>query len=192
MKQILKLGFTLALFASISCCALALVNHITSPIIAEYKIQKANAAMKAVFTDSDSFEELTKFPASSNSAIAIEKMYFAKKAGETVGIIVQATGPTYDKATMMIGFQKDGVLSGIRFLALSDTPGFGLKANDPSYTLASGKTFCEQFAGKDAKAGFTVGETFDAVSGATITSKGVAAILNESAKSALAVLENAQ
>lgn len=192
MKQILKLGFTLAVFAVVSCFALALVNHITSPIIAEYKIQKANAAMKAVFADADGFEELTEFPASSDTAIALEKMYFAKKAGETVGIIVQATGPTYDKATMMIGFQKDGVLSGVQFLALSDTPGFGLKANDPSYTVASGKTFVEQFAGKDAKAGFTIGETFDAVSGATITSKGVSAILNASAKSALEVLKNVQ
>ncbi|MBR7063581.1 MAG: FMN-binding protein, partial [Treponema sp.] len=101
-----------------------------------------------------------------------------------IGAVAQVTGPTYDKATIILGLDKNQTLTGLRFLALSDSPGFGQKANDPSYTGPSGKTFYEQFTGKNANDGFVAGETFDAISGATITSKGVATLLSQGVYSA--------
>ena len=188
MKHILKLGITLALFASVSCFCLALVNHITAPVIEQRQADKASSGMKTVFAHADSFEETTDFKASAVQAISIDKMYLAKKGGSVIGAVAQVTGPTYDRSTIIFGIKKDGVLTGMQFLSSSDTAGFGLKASDPNYTVSSGKTFYGQFEGKNANDGFVPGQTFEAVSGATITSKGVAELLTQGSQSALACL----
>ena len=77
------------------------------------------------------------------------------------------------------------LITGIKFLKLSDSPGFGLKANDSTFKLPNGKTFYGQFEGKNAKYGFKAGENFDAISGATITSVAVSSLINEGTKNIL-------
>jgi Na+-translocating ferredoxin:NAD+ oxidoreductase subunit G len=184
MKQMLKLGFTLAAFAVVSSFLLALVNSITAPVIEQHQIEKANAGMKAVFADADSFEQVADYKPSTDPSIAIGKMYIAKKGGNTVGAVVQVSGPTYDHATILVGIDLKRTITGIQFLELTDSPGFGLKANDPSYKLKNGMTFYEQFKGKNTNDGFIVNKTFDAISGATITSKGVGNLLSQGTYSA--------
>jgi len=173
----IKLGLILAIYAVISCALLAVVNNFTAPVIEANQIAKANAGMKAVFADADSFEQVTDFTPSTDSTITIDKFYLAKVGGEVKGAVVQATGPTYDHATIVLGVDLSGTVTGMQFLALSDSPGFGLKANDATYKVKSGTTFYGQFAGKKVADGFTAGQTYDAVSGATITSKGVGRIM---------------
>ena len=182
--SMVKLGLVLAAFAVVSCALLAVVNNVTSPVIAQNQVKKANEKMKAVFADADSFEEVNDFAPSTDSSISIQKMYLAKKGGSVVGAVVQVAGPTYDKATIILGIDLTQTVTGVQFLELSDSPGFGLKANDPTYKVKSGSTFYGQFAGKKASEGFKAGETFDAVSGATITSKGVAGLLTQGTYSA--------
>ena len=70
----------------------------------------------------------------------------------------------------------------MEFLELSDSPGFGLKANDPGFILPSGKTFYGQFAGKNASEGFSGGRNFDSISGATITSHAAGELVNYGAE----------
>lgn len=181
--EMIKLGLILAIFAAVSCTVLALVNSVTSVRIAANKIAKANAAMKIVMAQADDFEPVENFAASENSSIKIMSVYSAKKDGKTIGAVAQINGPTYDRGTVMIGIKTDGTITGVQFLELSDSPGFGLKANDPTFKLPNGKTFYGQFEGKNAKDGFKAGSTFDAISGATITSVGVAALLEEGTKS---------
>lgn len=187
--EMIKLGLILSLFAAASCTVLALVNSVTSVKIAENKTRKANEAMKVVMADADNFEPVEDFAPSSNSSIKIQSVYSAKKSGTTIGAVAQINGPTYDRGTIMVGMSKDGTITGVQFLELSDSPGFGLKANDPTFFLPNGKTFYGQFEGKNAKAGFKPGETFDAISGATITSVGAAALIEEGTKSMLQYLE---
>lgn len=187
--SMIKLGLTLALYAVASCAILAVVNNFTSPVISQNQIKKANEAMKSVFAEADSFEQITDYEKSTNSAITIENMYLAKKDGKVIGATSQISGPTYDQATIIIGMDIEGILTGLQFLKISDSPGFGLKANDPTFTLSNGKTFYGQFSGKDAKNGFTLGENFDAISGATITSVGVATLINEGTASMIKYLE---
>jgi Na+-translocating ferredoxin:NAD+ oxidoreductase subunit G len=184
MKQTLKLGFTLAAFAVISCFLLALVNSITAPVIEQHQIAKANAGMKAVFADADSFEQVTDYKPGTDPAISIVKMYLAKKSGTVVGAVTQVSGPTYDHATILVGLDLKRTVTGMQFLDLTDSPGFGLKANDPSYKTKGGTTFYGQFKGKNANDGFVVNKTFEAVSGATITSKGVGNLLLQGTYSA--------
>lgn len=181
--EMIRLGLVLAVFAAASCTVLALVNNVTSVKIAANKIAKANEAMKVVMSDADSFEPVENFAQSASSSIKVLSVYAAKKDGATVGAVAQINGPTYDRGTVMVGMKTDGTITGVQFLELSDSPGFGLKANDPTFKLPNGKTFYGQFEGKNARDGFKAGSTFDAISGATITSVGAAALIEEGTKS---------
>lgn len=186
MKEMIKLGFTLALYAVISCTVLAVVNNFTAPKIAQNQKNKVDQAMTAFFPgDGYTFDSVNDYDGASVGTIKIENLILAKKDGAIVGGAAQVNGPTYDQATILVGMKVDGTVTGLQFLKNTDSPGFGLKANDPTFTLSNGKTFYGQFEGKNAKDGFKTGETFDAISGATITSNGVANLLTEGTGSLL-------
>lgn len=181
IAQMIKLGLILALYAVISCTVLAFVNYATKPKIEQNQINKTNAAMKSVMQDAENFEEIKDFSVeatAANSAISVSALYLAKSQDKVIGGVAQVSGPTYDSATIILGLKTDGTISGLRFLELTDTPGFGLKANDPTFILPSGKTFYDQFEGKKFEEGLVLGQTVDAISGATITSKGVVDLVN--------------
>ena len=178
--EMVKLGAILALYAAASCAVLAVVNNVTSPVIAQNQKNKANAAMKSVFAEADNFDLIEDFDTTGgDAAISIDEMYAAKKDGKLVGAVAKVSGPTYDHATLTVGLDLAGMITGVQFLENTDSPGFGLKASDPTFKLENGKTFYGQFTGKKAADGFIAGETFDAISGATITSKAVGEILEK-------------
>ena len=185
--EMIKLGLILALYAAISCVVLAIVNNVTAPKIQQNQITKANNAMKKVLA-ADTFEQITDFEPSSNGTIKIEDMYLAKKDGKVIGATCQVSGPTYEQATLIVGLDTAGIVTGVEFLKITDSPGFGLKANDPTFIMPNGKTFYGQFEGKKAADGFTVGQNFDAISGATITSVGIGNLITEATSSMLKYL----
>jgi len=187
--EMIKLGLILVCYAVASCTVLAVVNSFTSKKIEANAKGNASKAMKVVYADADEFEAVTDFAASSNSSITITSVYVAKKGGAVVGGVAQVEGPTYDKGKLIVGMDKSGNVTGMRILELSDSPGFGLKANDPNFKLASGSTFYDQFTGKSAKGGFTAGTNFDAITGATITSNGIGAMVTEGTGCLLKTLE---
>ena len=190
--ETLVLGVTLALYAAVACCVLAMVNNVTAPRIALNKAAKANTAMKAVLPEADTFEPVEQYAAAANSSIDIQSVYVAKKGDDVIGGVAQVSGPSYDKATIIVGMKADGTLGGLQFLELTDSPGFGLKANDPTFTLPSGKTFYGQFEGKNAHDGFTAGQTFDTISGATITSVAVGNLIQAGTECLFAVLQGGE
>lgn len=187
--EMIKLGLVLVCYAVASCAVLAVVNNFTSKKIAENEKGNAAKAMAVVFADADSFEAVSDYPSSSNSSISINSVYLAKKGGAIVGGVAQVEGPTYDKGKLIIGIDKQGTVTGMRILELTDSPGFGLKANDPNFKLSSGLTFYDQFTGKSAKEGFKAGTNFDAITGATITSNGIGAMVTEGTSCLLKYLE---
>ena len=79
-----------------------------------------------------------------------------------------------------VGVTSDGALTGVGFLTLSETPGLGMKAQEPE--------FKNQFPGKSIADVFEVTKTtasadnqVQAISGATITSSAVTGALNAAA-----------
>ncbi|NLC93374.1 MAG: FMN-binding protein [Treponema sp.] len=185
LLEMIKLGLILVCYAVASCTVLAIVNNLTSPKIIQNQLVKANLAMKAVFAEADEFEKKDDFSRSEDKTITVSDFYLAKKDGSVVGGVVQVSGPTYEKGKIIISLDTNGVVKGMQFLELSDSPGFGLKANDSTYIMKNGKTFYGQFAGKDANNGFVANENYDAISGATITSVAVGKLLNEGTKTLL-------
>ena len=170
MKNILKLGFTLAAYATVACVSLAFVYNVTAPAIERVKQEKAGAGMKIVFEQADSFVPVQNFERDAANPIAINALYTAEKGGKVLGAVVEAAGPTYDKATMLIGLDLNRTITGIQFLSLTDTPGFGQRANEPE--------FLNQFKNLNAEKTLEAGKDFDGLSGATITTKGVTNIVN--------------
>ncbi|MCI6591264.1 MAG: FMN-binding protein [Treponema sp.] len=184
--SMIKLGLILCAYAVVACAMLALVNNFTAPKIAENQTKKVSAAMQEFFPESGlSFETINDFTPPVVGAITVDEMYVAKRGNEIVGGAAQVTGPTYDQGTILIGIKNDGTVTGLKFLKLTDSPGFGLKANDATFKLPNGKTFYGQFEGKNAKDGFVAGQNFDAISGATITSEAVSSLINEGTKNIL-------
>lgn len=184
--SMIKLGLILSAYAVVACAMLALVNNFTAPKIAENQTKKVSAAMQEFFPESGlSFETINDFTPPVVGAITVDEMYVAKRGNEIVGGAAQVTGPTYDQGTILIGIKTDGAVTGLKFLKLTDSPGFGLKANDATFKLPNGKTFYGQFEGKNAKDGFVAGQNFDAISGATITSEAVSSLINEGTKKIL-------
>ena len=108
-----------------------------------------------------------------------ELVYRVKDAaGATAGWVITRTGPgLWGDITAVVGFAADRQqLTGIDFLKQSETPGLGARISEP--------WFRKQFKGKRGPF-TTVGEgepskenEFDAVTGATITSGAVKAIVN--------------
>ena len=173
MKNMLKLGISLAIYASVACVCLSLVNMVTAPAIAAAKERELNEGLAVVFADADTFEPAPGFVADTATSIKVTNLYLAKKGDQVMGAVVQANGPTYDKAEMLIGVTLNRSITGIQFLSLTDTPGFGQKAAEPE--------FSNQFAGKSVDDAFSAGDDVVAISGATITTKGVSQLIKYAA-----------
>lgn len=178
--EMVRLGLVLVCYAVASCAVLAIVNTFTAPKIQENQIKKASGAMKNVFAEADDFSPVDETFIASNAAILLSDVYLAKKNGEVIGAVIQASGPTYDRAKIIVGLNTDFTVSGVQFLENTDSPGFGQKASDPNFVLPNGKTFYGQFTGKSAENEFLLNESFDAITGATITSRAVGELVNES------------
>ncbi len=193
MKQMIKLGLILALYAAASCFCLSLVNMVTSPVIAGHANEALKAGLKEVFSEAQKFSDpldSTLYTAGANAKI--DNVYQALDgSGNVIGVVIEFDGKTYDHARMIAGFRndKDLTITGVKFLELSDSPGFGQRAQDPKEILKGcGKTFYGQFEGKKASEGFVLGNTYEAISGATITSTSVGKLLEQAAFTAGEVL----
>lgn len=187
--SMVRLGITLAVYAVVSCTVLAVVNNFTAPKIAQNQVKKVNEAMASFFPgEGFSFEQKNDYEPKNIGSIKIESLIIAEKDGKVAGGAAQVSGPTYDTATLIVGMASDGTITGVQFLKNTDSPGFGLKASDSTFKLPNGKTFYGQFEGKNAKDGFEKDKNFDAISGATITSLGVADLLKAGTETLLSYI----
>lgn len=182
MKTMFKLSFSLAAYAVVACVGLAFVYQATAPLIAAAAEREVQAALKVVFPEASSFEQVKNGVESGVKNVSFDNAYLAKSGDTTVGMVIQVTGPTYASSTIAVGVDVAGKLKPIRFLANSDTPGLGTKtAQSP---------FIDQFGGKLAGDSFKIGADIEAISGATISSKGVANLVKLAASKAAAALSD--
>ena len=107
MKEMFKLGLSLAIFASVACVCLALVNNVTAPAIAAAKERELNAGLAVVFPEADTFQAAPEFTPDTANSVKVTNLYLAKQGDQVLGAVVQANGPTYDKAEMLIGVTLD-------------------------------------------------------------------------------------
>ena len=186
-KYIIKLTVTLFATCVIVAGLLGLVNMVTKDKIAAINWENTQTAMKAVVADPDNTEfseTLENTDAMSAAAKAaggtLDSVYEVLVGGENAGyaIKVVASG-SQGNIEMMVGVDAEGVVTGVSIVDNSETSGIGSKvmSNEP---LSSGVGVLDQFQGKSAAADgtLTVGKNVDAISGATVSSKGVTAGVN--------------
>ncbi len=165
-KKQLPAFVILGIIALIAAVALALTNMVTKGPIQE----RADAALREAFNavmPADSYEQLT-IPANYANVSAL---YAAKDAdGNVVGYCVTASKNGYNAAVAVnLGVGTDGLVTGcaIGDTNFAETPGFGARAKEESFQA--------QFVGLDA----VNGGSFDALTGATVTSTAVLNATNE-------------
>ena len=185
-KYIIKLTVTLFATCVIVAGLLGLVNMVTKDKIAAINWENTQTAMKAVVADPDNTEfseALENTDAMSAAAKAaggtLDSVYEVLVGGENAGyaIKVVASG-SQGNIEMMVGVDAEGVVTGVSIVDNSETSGIGSKvmSNEP---LSSGVGVLDQFQGKSAADGtLTVGKNVDAISGATVSSRGVTTGVN--------------
>jgi electron transport complex protein RnfG len=191
MKQMVKLGLVLALYATAACVGLAFVYAGTRDTIAWREQTALEAALKELFPRSDRFEEIADGPASSDQAVRFDSQYAVYSGGSLSGAALRATGTSYGGPfTALVGVGTDGKISGVKILSISDTPGLGANAASPRYYVnkASRLTFYGQFSGKAAGDPFEPKGDVAAITAATITSRAVSLVVKTSAQAASAWL----
>ena len=185
-KYIIKLTVTLFVTCVIVAGLLGLVNSVTCGPIAEINKAKTEAAMKAVVADPENstFSEALEITgdmtaAASSAGATVTEAYEAQAGGSTIGyaLKVVASG-SQGNIEMMVGVDTEGVVTGVSIVKNSETSGIGSKVmtNQPT---AKGVGVLDQFEGKTAAdAPLNVGTNVDAISGATVSSKGVTTGVN--------------
>jgi electron transport complex protein RnfG len=194
MKNMLKLGIVLALYATAACVGLAFVYSSTEKIIAGRQQADLEAALKELFSQADDFEEINGGLSGPDAAVSFGSCYAVRGGGRLIGMALQASGPSYGgPITVMVGVGTDGKISGVKILEHKDTPGLGANAASPSYFVdkAMGLTFYGQFAGKSVQDPFEVKSDVAAITASTITSRAVSTLVKSSGSAAMAWMANA-
>lgn len=185
-QSMIKDALILCMISLIAALALGFVNELTKDRIALLEAQAKAEAYREVFPEAEviveasdneilagALEEAESILAQGGfSNVTLDEVCLVEDAsGNHIGYVASVTLKAYDVMTLTFGYTTDGVCTGLAFLSIQETPGMGMKADEPA--------FKEQFSGKVAeerlvsvKSGVGAGE-INAISGATITTNGV-------------------
>jgi electron transport complex protein RnfG len=185
-KYLIKLTVTLFLTCVVVAGALGAVNMVTKGPIADINKAKTEAAMKAVVADPDNstFSDALELTEEMKAAAlagggTLTEAYEVQVGGAAAGhaLKIVASG-SQGNIEMMVGLDADGVVTGVSIVKHSETAGIGTKVADNEPT-ATGVGVLDQFQGMSAADGtLSVGSNVDAISGATVSSRGVTAGVN--------------
>ncbi len=194
MKGIVKDAMMLFLITLIAGALLGAVHEVTLEPIAKAQQEAANATYREVFPEASNFvttDALTAAVADSADEIAAQgfgsvsvdaAMEAQDESGNVIGYMITATsGEGYGgDVQISVGIDGEGNLTGVGFLSISETPGLGMKAQEPEFRgQFAGKPTAETFV--VTKTGATADNQVQAISGATITSNAVTGALNAAA-----------
>jgi electron transport complex protein RnfG len=191
MKQMLKLGLVLALYATAACVGLAFVYSGTKDTIAWREQAALEDALKEIFPDGDRFEDISGTLVSPTGEVSFDNQYAVYRGDALIGAALSSSGASYGgPLSILVGTGTDGKVSGIKILAIADTPGLGANAASPGYYVdrPSRLTFYGQFSGKAASDAFEPKNDVAAITAATITSRAVSLIVKTSTQAAAAWL----
>ena len=188
-KFIIRVAGTLTAICLVVSALLGGVNAITADKIAAINQANTEASLNAVSEGADEFAPIALTDAMTAAASAagakLTEAYTVKAAGEAVGYAfkVVASG-SQGNIEMIVGVDADNAVTGVSIVSNKETAGIGSKVMENN-ALPSGTGVLDQFIGMSGAGTLTVGKTVDAISGATVSSKGVTKGVN----AALAVAE---
>ena len=184
-QSMIKDALILCAISLIAALALGFVNELTKDRIAQLAAEAKAEAYREVFPEAEqiieasgneilakAMEETDAILANGGfSNVTLDEVCLVNDAsGNHIGYVASVTLKAYDVMTLTFGYNTEGVVTGLAFLSIKETPGIGMKADEPA--------FKDQFAGNKAdqlvsvKSGAGEGE-INAISGATFTTDGV-------------------
>lgn len=182
MKNVIKDTLILFVITVVAGLLLAMVNEVTKGPIEKQKADAKAEALKAVFEEAESFENLDITADDPEVNVTFDEAYKAlDKDGNALGyVIIVSTKQGYGGTiTFAMGVTNERHLNGISILASSETVGLGLEAET---------VLVPQFKDKDVesftytKTGSTSDSEIDAISSATITTRAFTNAVNAGLK----------
>ena len=184
-KFVARIAGVLLVISLVTSALLGLVNGVTKDPIAEINAEKTRVAMNAVVTvENATYEpvELTDELGAAASAMGgkLTDLYEVYDGSALMGyaVKVEASG-SQGTIVMMVGVDADKAVTGVSIVSNSETSGIGSKV------MANENGVLDQFKGMSGAGSLEVGKNVDAISGATVSSKGVTRGVN----TALSVVE---
>lgn len=207
MSQMVKNTIKLCLITLVAGILLGAVYEVTKVPRKNQEEKTQQQAYKKVFSQADSFQELShivqedeeqvykaaqEYIASKGEGavltegeVLIDKVVYAYEKEECKGCVVTVTSKEGFGGDIQftVGVTKEGTISGVSVLSISETAGLGMKAKEDS--------FLKQYKQEEKIAQFTVtkkgeegADKIDAISGATITTNAVTKGVNGAMKAA--------
>ena len=177
-KFILKVAGTLTVISLIVAALLGLVNNITKDKIAEIDAENTRIAMSAVVPEGSEFTDKLEISEDMAAAAAdqggkLMELYGVTNGGAEAGYVmkISASG-SQGSIVMMVGVDANKAITGISVVSHAETSGIGTKVvgNEPN---ADGVPVLDQFMGMSDAGSLEVGKTVTAISGATVSTKGI-------------------
>lgn len=185
-QSMVKDALILCAISLIAALTLGFVNEMTIDKIKALDAQKKAAAYQAVFPDAvgivdretdatlaaalDEAEQI--LAAAGFDGVTLDEACIVwDDKNNTIGYVASVTLKAFDMMTLTFGYTTEGVCTGLEFLSIKETPGMGMKADEPA--------FKNLFIGKQADSFVVVKGTgaaeneIDCITGATITSEAV-------------------
>ena len=133
----------------------------------------------------DGEQTIAENPAAKAQGGTVSELYGVTNGGAEAGYVAKvAASGSQGTITMMVGIDANGAITGISVVNSSETSGIGTKVveNKPN---AAGTPVLDQFVGMSGAGTLAVGSNITAISGATVSTKGI----TMGANAALAAVE---
>ena len=170
----LRIALTLFAISALVAALLGLANYFTAPIIEAAAEKRLNDSLRSLVATADHFDAVDEAKYEGNvtvngTAVPIKAVYNAvNDKGILEGYCIQVQPMGYsDIIDMIVAIDKEGAVSGVQILSISDTPGVGMKVD-------SDEKFKTSVYGLDDTASIVKtepkGNEVQVISGATISS----------------------
>ena len=173
MKYIIKPAASLFLIAAITTTLIGLVHRLTLEPIADQHRRTQERTMREVLPQAGEFRELDV-----DLSGSMVRVYEGRRAGETAGYVIELVPTGYSgEIVMMVGISRaENLISGMRILRHSETPGLG--------SHAARSTFYRRFDGRALRPlsvvkSYPGPDEIEAITSATITTRALTYAVNE-------------
>ncbi len=162
----------LAVIVTVSVSLLVAISNITSPIVESREAEEIKETLTGIFPEMSDYE-------------LMDEVYVIYQDGEKAGYAFIASGSGYGgDIDILVGLDSNFNIKDISILSQTETPGLGSRITESSFTdqfkgLSANDIVLRQDGGK-----------IDAVTGATISSRGVVSAIGEKMAEIINSLEN--
>ena len=165
-RYITKLTVTLFSICAVVALLLGIVNSMTEPVIRKMQEEKTKAAMAQVLA-ADSYDKMD------GQWENVSAMYHAMAGDKQIGYVVEVTTNGFGGAiNLVVGVDMSGTVTGVSVIKDTETANLGTK-------VTRNQSVLDGFIGLSSPITVRGGENrFDGVTGATVSTKAVAAGVN--------------